>query len=285
MHNSRESRVTGSSTRTFVIAALATFLPGIAFVAAWFVFFRSTPDSGSGATGEPEFIGTVENTNQAALLEPFRSQMSEDEFEKTFGPAIKEEQENPEIVISSSADIDALPPRVGRLSAPTITNAGLSRLAKKVSIRELDLNENKNITDEGLRHVASIRGLEELGVSHTGIGDKGVEHLANCSLTYFSAWYCNLGDRALKVLSGMPRMKQLQLKGCAGITDSGIAHLSKLQHLWMLNISECTRVTDRSVPTLAAIPSLTFIQAIDSGITETGADEYQARRPSAMFHR
>lgn len=285
MRNNGESGVKGSSTRTFVIAALATFLPGLGFVVVWLVFFGSKPDSGSDQTGEPEFIGTVEHTSQAALLEPFRSQMSNEEFEKTFGPAIKEEQENQEIVIGSSADIDALPPKVGRLSAPTITDAGLARLAKKVSIRELDLNENKNITDDGLRHVADIRGLEELGVSHTGISDKGVEHLAKCSLTYFSAWYCNVGDRALKVLAGMPRMKQLQLKGCTGITDAGISHLTKLQHLWMLHISECPRVTDGSIPTLAGIPSLTFIQAFDSGITETGADEYQARRPDAMFHR
>lgn len=282
-----------SSARRALIAGLVTFGVGLPIVVVLYLTLGQQgaslgpplgPPEEAGEQG-PEFIGKVAHQSQAEGLEQVRSMMSEEEFERTFGPAIRHERENPEVVIGSSADIDRLPDNVGSVVAPTITDAGLARLAQRSAIRELDLRGNKNLTDAGMKHVASIRGLESLNVGETAVGDDGIALLAGCNLTYFGGWYTKVGDRGVGVLAAMPAMKQLQLKGCSNITDNGIAKLAPMRNLWMLHISKCPAITDKSIPVLAGVQSLTFIQAFDSGITDAGERDYLAKRPNAKFDR
>jgi hypothetical protein len=58
-----------------------------------------------------------------------------------------------------------------------VTNRGLQELARMPNLRNLELASNLDVTDEGLVHLASIRSLQKLGLSGTGVTKQGVQRL------------------------------------------------------------------------------------------------------------
>ncbi|MEZ5992038.1 MAG: hypothetical protein R3E76_06775 [Planctomycetota bacterium] len=207
-------------------------------------------------------------------------------FWSTFGPAIRYSIDNPETTVESRADIDALPDHVERLAAPTLDDSDLEYLAQRVSVTELDLGDNPNVSDDGMRHVATIKRLEHLSLIRTNVSDKGIRHLRKVPLTYIALWHTKIGDKSLGYIAEPGTMKQLQIKGCRNITDKGVAKLSRLEHLWMVNLCECTQITDKSVDTLSKMPSVNFIQVFDCPhVTDAAIDRFENAQPGRTVHR
>lgn len=207
-------------------------------------------------------------------------------FWSTFGPAIRHSIDNPETTVESRADIDGLPAHVDRLAAPTLNDSDLEYLAQRVSVTELDLGDNSNITDDGMRHVADIQRLEHLSLIRTEVTDKGMRHLRRLRLTYIALWHTQVGDMSLGYIAEMETMKQLQLKDCKNITDNGVAKLSKLEHLWMVNLGGCVQITDKSVNTLSKMPSVSFIQVFDCPkVTDAAISRFENAQPGRTVHR
>lgn len=205
---------------------------------------------------------------------------------RIFGPAIKHSIENPETTVESRADIDALPSHVDRLAAPTLADDDLEYLASRVSVRELDLADNSNLTDDGLRHVAKLRGLERLSLIGTGVTDKGIRHLRKLPLTYIALSETGVGDDALAYVGEMSPMKQLQIRNCRRVTDKGVLKLKKLNQLWIVNLSGCNQITDRSVRALSDMPSVNFIQVFDCpNVSGAAVDEFLGAQSGRTVHR
>jgi hypothetical protein len=205
---------------------------------------------------------------------------------RIFGPAIEHSIENPVTTVESRDDIENLPSHVDRLSAPSLSDSDLEYLSSRVSVRELDLGDNPNITDEGLRHVARIQGIEHLSLIRTGISDKGIRHLRKLPLIYIALWHTQTGDEGLGYIAEMAPMKQLQLKDCQRVTDKGVLKLKKLNHLWMVNLSGCNRITDRSVEALSDMPSVNFIQVFDCpNVSDDAVDQFLGAQQGRTLHR
>lgn len=115
-----------------------------------------------------------------------------------------------------------------------VTGTGFESLGG-LPIDYLVLSESP-VTDEGLRHVARLRQLTTLHISHTDVGDEGLAHLAD-----------------------HPKLEVLSVSS-TNVSDAGLVHLEKLPTLKTLAIRS-TRVTKAGVERLAqALPGCTIEQ-------------------------
>jgi hypothetical protein len=66
-----------------------------------------------------------------------------------------------------------------RLSKTKVTNEGLRTISALRSLTRLKIDRNMQIADEGLKHLAKLKNLEELDVSYTNVTAEGIETLQN----------------------------------------------------------------------------------------------------------
>ncbi len=93
-----------------------------------------------------------------------------------------------------------------------MTDAVLERLSRLDHITALDLNGSRALTDDGLRHLARLRGLRRLNLGGCGISDRGLE-----------------------VVRRLPALEIIGL-GWTPITDEGAAHLSACELLRQVDL-------------------------------------------------
>lgn len=207
-------------------------------------------------------------------------------FWSVFGPAIQYSWEHPKTEVKDSKDIANLPEYVERIESKTMSDADLEKLAARVSVKELDLSYNANVTDAGVAHIAKIQQLELVYLSDTNVSDKGLKFLRAAKLTQLNLWNTQVSDAGLTYISEIKSMTQLHLKGCSRVTDSGVAKLAKLQNLWMLNLTNCRGITDASLVALAKCTSLRYLQVFGCpNITANGVNELQRQLPGCEVDR
>ena len=160
-------------------------------------------------------------------------------------------------VIATSREWDAvirllgMHPSAGLDADGQITDAVLADVAHVGTITALDLGGSKELTDEGVRHLARLPALKHLDLSGTAITDRGLEvlrelaalesislagtrvtdegvaHLAHChELQQVNLSYTRTGDGALRALAGKRRLHEFSSGN--GITDQGILLLHEL---------------------------------------------------------
>lgn len=84
-----------------------------------------------------------------------------------------------------------------------MTDALLGRVADLEHVTRLQLEGSRQLTDDGLRHLARMPQLRELDLSG-----------------------CVLTDRALEVLRHLPNLRKFQMRWQSGISDSGVENLA-----------------------------------------------------------
>jgi hypothetical protein len=125
-----------------------------------------------------------------------------------------------------------------------MTDAVLADVSRIETITALDLGGSKELTDEGVRHLARLPALKHLDVSGTAITDRG-----------------------LQVLRDLPALETLSLAGTP-ITDEGVAHLAHCHELRQVNLS-WTRTGNAALRALAGSPKLHDF-ASGNGVTDEG---------------
>lgn len=124
--------------------------------------------------------------------------------------------------LKSSKVIEALD-----LTDTQITVKGLKALAGKTTLRELKLR-GPMLTDEGLKIVATCRGLRRLYLHNAGaVTNEGLAHLAALEeLTTFGITAApQLTDASLEMLATRTGLTWLNLDRCTGLTKAGVAKL------------------------------------------------------------
>ena len=69
--------------------------------------------------------------------------------------------------------------------------------------------------------------------------------------------------------SKLKRLEHLEVCGGA-VTDAGVAHVAPLGHLTHLSLNENSRITDASVPVLAQLFELVYLNMSKSRLSSTG---------------
>jgi internalin A len=125
-------------------------------------------------------------------------------------------------------DADAAHPVVAViLAASPTTDAQLKALAALKAVRTLDLTVCLGVSDEGMKHVAGLKGLETLNLGYTGVTDAGLKRLAGLSgLRTLNLAGDRITDERLKELAALKQLRTLVLVRTQ-VTDDGVAALQK----------------------------------------------------------
>jgi hypothetical protein len=136
-------------------------------------------------------------------------------------------------------------------AAGQMTDAMLAEVSRVAGITSLDLGGSKELTDDGLRHLAGLPRLAHLNLSGTAITDRGLEllrelpalesislamtrvtdegmtWLTSChELARVDLSWTRTGDDAIRALAGKHKLRQLRSGN--GVTDAGLALLHEL---------------------------------------------------------
>lgn len=149
------------------------------------------------------------------------------------------------------------------------TAAGLSRLSELSELKRLNLSGDANLSDDALKPIASIRSLETLNVSGTGVGDAGMAYLAEMpALKELDAARTKIADKGLASLARIKSLRRLDLAGTA-ITSEGFHALGEMRKLDTL-ILATTAADDRALEALKPLYLLTTLSLSRTAITDAG---------------
>ncbi len=116
------------------------------------------------------------------------------------------------------------------VSCRNVDDVALSTLPRFPALREL---MPMDVSDEGFRHVGRCERLEALWCMYCReTTDAATEHIAG--LTALHTYYAGktrITDRSLEILSRMASLETLRFWQCAGISDAGVALLTRLPRL------------------------------------------------------
>jgi hypothetical protein len=122
------------------------------------------------------------------------------------------------------------------VSCLNVDDEGIATLPTFPALREL---MPMDVPDEGYRHIARCAELESLVLMYCReTGDRATEHVAALpKLRKYFASYAKITDRTLAILSTMGSLEEIEIYGCPGITDAGVAGLARLPRLREVSIS------------------------------------------------
>jgi len=128
------------------------------------------------------------------------------------------------------------------VSCRNVDDEGLSALPRFPALQEL---MPMDVPDEGYRHIAKCHGLTSLVLMYCrDTGDVATSHItALPQLRKYFASYNRITDRTPEMLATMPSLEAITFDSCAGLTDAGIAALTRLPRLRTLSLSGMRLVT------------------------------------------
>lgn len=163
-----------------------------------------------------------------------------------------------------------------------ITNRGLVYLESLPSLKKLDIGtrnyQNPPVTDEGMIHIAKLKGLEYLDLPNVGITDKGLAYITELK-NLKHLWVCGqsnspLTDKALEQVAKLPSLEYLLIHG-TGFTDAGMEYLSKLITLKDLNLGGDT-ISNAGLAKLKTLELLEKFNLKSKNITISGLSALNA---------
>lgn len=134
-------------------------------------------------------------------------------------------------VVKSAKDVSRLRESEASVRARSLTDSDITSLARLQNLRYLDFGGGWAVED-------------------AAITDTGLRELSKLDL---------------------PLLEHLDLGHCFSITDSGVAHISTMHSLTLINLFFCDRLTDASLLSLSQMPRLKDLGLMGcDGITDVG---------------
>jgi hypothetical protein len=152
----------------------------------------------------------------------------------------------------------------GAVATIEALGGSVRQISRSTNDREVEFHlSGRDLTDEGLEHIAQLGNVVLLNLRGTKITNAGLVHLKGLTkLRELHLEQTDVGDDGLVNLSGMTNLKYLNLYGTS-VTDKGLQHLAGLNKLKCLYVWQ-TEVTDEGVAKLAqALPELEIVRGVD----------------------
>ncbi|MGD9680034.1 MAG: protein kinase [Candidatus Obscuribacterales bacterium] len=227
-------------------------LGGVFISLAWFGLSRGEP----GTTGARSDVKPVQRVRMAREAAGFTEQFSSKYF--SFRP-------------------------VGE--GGTLSDAELEEVAEMLANEKsilLDLS-NSDVHGPGL-HFLSKLPIFYLNLSQNSLDLDCLNTLRSFKrLRILKLAQTNLNDDALAVISRIRTIEELDLDGCRGFTDRGVAYLAELPAVQSI-ILRSTAITDDSLKTLAAIPKIYSIVVEDTIVGDEGLAKISHCRNIKMLY-
>jgi hypothetical protein len=174
-------------------------------------------------------------------------------------------------------------PPPGHPAPLKITNEGLRTLARLRYLEEIGLAGCVEVNDEGARHLASLPRLKELTLDDSLIGNEGLRVLAQIkTLRMLALPRSKITDKRLSVLYGKP-LTGLDLSQTAISSEAIAALLPQLPELRELKLSR-TEVGDELIPVFEKLPRLEKIDLTMTQATANAATSLPGKRVLVQDH-
>lgn len=128
------------------------------------------------------------------------------------------------------------------LQSTDVTQACLSFLRPLTSLQVLDIDPDTPITDAGLQAIGPMTSLQELVLCKT-VSDDGLRAMSRLTgIQRLDLSGCNVTDKGLWTLTSLSVLHTIDLSSLP-ITDAGLTALAQLQSLTSVDLSRCHRIT------------------------------------------
>lgn len=152
-----------------------------------------------------------------------------------------------------------------------VTNEGLRHLGSLKLLRSLDLGLVP-ISDVGVAYLARLKQLTNLNLSYTRVTDAGLSTVARFqSLQSLSLDNVPITDEGLKPLGALTDLRYLNLLSTK-IEGPGFKHLTGLLNLSQLWLS-ASPVSDEGVQYIASLPAVSQLYLAKTKITDASLDQ------------
>lgn len=129
------------------------------------------------------------------------------------------------------------------------------------------------LADSSLEYFSGLKKLQYLNLGNNEeITDEGLKHLTGLNLIFLNLSGCNgITNDGLEVLSNLTTLRHLVLRNCDGISEDGFEHLGKLTELRELSVSG-DYLNGFGLVHLKNLPSLEHL-GISNGVVKLPFDE------------
>ncbi|KAJ6652975.1 hypothetical protein lerEdw1_010244 [Lerista edwardsae] len=156
-------------------------------------------------------------------------------------------------------------PRIQNLKirkVPAFSNQHLLNISVQGTLKTLVLSETYRVTDTGIQTAAS--------------------HMED--LEYLALHQCTIGDLAVHFISRhMKRLRSLDLRGSASLTDAGLSCLTGLPTIENLSLESCGRLSPEAIVAVCqALPQLKHLNVSRIAFANQMINEIQASLPHGV---
>lgn len=149
-----------------------------------------------------------------------------------------------------------------------LDDASVANFAHLKGLKQL-LIDQTDIGDSGIQKIGQMSGLELLSLNHTMLTAKGMPYLANLhKLVQLELESTQLSDASLASIAGHTQLITLYIKAC-GLGPAAAQHLQKLTHLKILRLSD-NKFGDKGMALLPAYPELVELHLNNCSLTDAG---------------
>jgi serine/threonine protein kinase len=135
-------------------------------------------------------------------------------------------------------------------------------------LNRIDVSDSEKLTDKCLQYFAEVPNLKEVILNRTSV--KTLENLDRClNLEELELKATAVNDQSMQKLVKLPKLRNIRLDYCKGITDSGIKTLLQVKTLSDFGLVG-TSVTSLSASALASMPCLRSLYLSDTRVDRAG---------------
>lgn len=144
-----------------------------------------------------------------------------------------------------------------------VTINNFQYLSNLTMLKNLDIRDCEDLTDNELVHVGKIVSLTHLNInsctSWVSITNDGIRNLCNLiNLTNLDIAYSGMTNTGLEYICHLKTLKHLDIGGATQITDDGLVHLGNLSNLIHLDIYD-VGITDIGLQHISHLKTLEYV--------------------------
>jgi hypothetical protein len=165
----------------------------------------------------------------------------------------------------------------------TVDDAGMSAIGKMTQLRSLAL-DYLWISEEGLKQLKELKGLQELYLAQTLVGDEALPVIAGfVDLKRLRLARTQVTGEGLAALESLRKIEDIDLSECSQLTDAGMPSLGKLTTLKRLNLWR-DQLSDEGVSHLAGLSNMEWLNLDNTQLTSSGAASLSGMKKLVFLH-
>jgi len=165
-----------------------------------------------------------------------------------------------------------------------VTDAGLLHLAKLTKLERINLTSLTGVNGPGLAGLKNATALTELDLTNSAVTDAGLEGIKDWGHLRVLKLPKGTTDAGLAHLTGLKALTVLQAWDAEGITDTGLARLKGLGNLENLDLGG-TRISDAGLQTIEGLGKLRYLGVGRTRVTEPAVQALRRKFPNLNVGR